>query len=153
MSEAPIFTVEPTVAANPDGDTPLVAIVSFETDRPVTASYDISDGVREWTVAPKMAPVSGALRADSHFEPVVIATAQHRQMLDQVFAWFGITPDHDLDRHDREHFLLLEQFDLLQHPHQGLSLERFETMQPTLEDVFLELTGRSMDAADKEVAS
>ncbi len=33
------------------------------------------------------------------------------------------------------------------------SFERFETVHPTLEDVFLELTGRSMGTADEEAAS
>lgn len=46
----------------------------------------------------KMAPVVRALRERSaEFETVVIATAQHRQMLDQVLSIFQITPDVDLD--------------------------------------------------------
>ncbi len=46
----------------------------------------------------KLAPVVRALRALSQeFRCVVVATAQHREMLDQVLAVFGITPDHDLD--------------------------------------------------------
>ncbi len=46
----------------------------------------------------KMAPVVRALRAfPGEFRCVVTATAQHRQMLDQVLALFGIVPDHDLD--------------------------------------------------------
>lgn len=46
----------------------------------------------------KLAPVIFELqkRADE-FEPVVIATSQHRQMLDQVLDVFGIRPDIDLD--------------------------------------------------------
>lgn len=46
----------------------------------------------------KMAPVVHALRnrADC-FETLVVATAQHRQMLDQVLSIFGIHPDVDLD--------------------------------------------------------
>jgi UDP-N-acetylglucosamine 2-epimerase (non-hydrolysing) len=47
--------------------------------------------------AVKMAPVIDALAADSAFESRVLATAQHRQMLDQVLAVFGIVPDRDLD--------------------------------------------------------
>ena len=35
----------------------------------------------------------------------------------------------------------------------SFSFERFETLQPTLEDVFLELTGRSMETADQEGTS
>ncbi|HSK26496.1 MAG TPA: UDP-N-acetylglucosamine 2-epimerase (non-hydrolyzing) [Jiangellales bacterium] len=45
----------------------------------------------------KMAPVVRALAASPHHEPVVVVTAQHREMLDQVLDLFGITPDHDLD--------------------------------------------------------
>jgi UDP-N-acetylglucosamine 2-epimerase (non-hydrolysing) len=45
----------------------------------------------------KMAPVIRALAADSAFESRVLATAQHRQMLDQVLEVFGIRPDRDLD--------------------------------------------------------
>ena len=45
----------------------------------------------------KMAPVIRALQADPDFDCRVLATAQHRQMLDQVLEVFGITPDIDLD--------------------------------------------------------
>lgn len=46
----------------------------------------------------KMAPVVRALRAHpAEFTPVVVATAQHREMLDQVLTWFDIVPDFDLD--------------------------------------------------------
>ena len=45
----------------------------------------------------KMAPVIQALAGDPAFESRVLATAQHRQMLDQVLALFGIVPDLDLD--------------------------------------------------------
>ncbi|MBB1492197.1 UDP-N-acetylglucosamine 2-epimerase (non-hydrolyzing) [Paracoccus sp. MC1854] len=45
----------------------------------------------------KMAPVIRALQADPSFECRVLATAQHRQMLDQVLDLFEITPDIDLD--------------------------------------------------------
>jgi UDP-N-acetylglucosamine 2-epimerase (non-hydrolysing) len=45
----------------------------------------------------KMAPVILALRRDPAFRCRVIATAQHREMLDQVLALFGIVPDIDLD--------------------------------------------------------
>ncbi len=45
----------------------------------------------------KMAPVVQALRAHpGEFTCVVVATAQHREMLDQVLTLFGITPDYDL---------------------------------------------------------
>jgi len=45
----------------------------------------------------KMAPVVRALEESPHHEPVVVVTAQHREMLDQVLDLFGITPDRDLD--------------------------------------------------------
>ncbi|KUK82038.1 MAG: UDP-N-acetylglucosamine 2-epimerase [Mesotoga prima] len=46
--------------------------------------------------AVKMAPVYLALK-NSSLRPVVIATAQHREMLDQVLSLFGIEPDFDLN--------------------------------------------------------
>ena len=47
--------------------------------------------------AVKMAPVIDALRADGSFRVVLLATAQHREMLDEVLRVFGIKPDHDLN--------------------------------------------------------
>ncbi len=45
----------------------------------------------------KMAPVVRALRRrPAAFEVVVCATAQHRELLDQVQRLFGLVPDHDL---------------------------------------------------------
>ncbi len=45
----------------------------------------------------KMAPVILALRRDPAFRCTVLATAQHREMMDQVLSLFGIVPDIDLD--------------------------------------------------------
>jgi len=45
----------------------------------------------------KMAPLIRRLEADRRFEARVCATAQHRQMLDQVLSLFEIEPDYDLD--------------------------------------------------------
>lgn len=45
----------------------------------------------------KMAPVILALKAQPWANVSVLATAQHREMLDQVLAFFGIRPDHDLN--------------------------------------------------------
>ncbi|MFF5206195.1 non-hydrolyzing UDP-N-acetylglucosamine 2-epimerase [Streptosporangium sp. NPDC000396] len=45
----------------------------------------------------KVAPLIIALANSALFEPVVVVTAQHRQLLDQVNEVFGITPDFDLD--------------------------------------------------------
>ncbi|MGY5780133.1 non-hydrolyzing UDP-N-acetylglucosamine 2-epimerase [Rhizobium sp. LEGMi135b] len=45
----------------------------------------------------KMAPVILALRQEAWSDVKVLATAQHRQMLDQVLEFFDIKPDIDLD--------------------------------------------------------
>lgn len=46
----------------------------------------------------KMAPVVRRLREASNvFECVVVATAQHRDLLDQVLQIFDVVPDHDLN--------------------------------------------------------
>ncbi|MFZ5996799.1 MAG: non-hydrolyzing UDP-N-acetylglucosamine 2-epimerase [Nitrospirota bacterium] len=45
----------------------------------------------------KLAPVISALNEDSTFTTVVLATAQHRNMLDQVLSLFRISPDYDLN--------------------------------------------------------
>lgn len=45
----------------------------------------------------KMAPLIHALESSPHTEPVVVVTGQHREMLDQVNALFGIEPAIDLN--------------------------------------------------------
>jgi UDP-N-acetylglucosamine 2-epimerase (non-hydrolysing) len=45
----------------------------------------------------KLAPVVHALRASAKLEPIVVLTAQHREMLDQMLRWFDVQPDHDLN--------------------------------------------------------
>jgi UDP-N-acetylglucosamine 2-epimerase (non-hydrolysing) len=45
----------------------------------------------------KVAPVLAALEESPDFEPVVVVTGQHREMLAQVLDLFGIVPHHDLD--------------------------------------------------------
>lgn len=45
----------------------------------------------------KMAPVIITLKTQPWADVKVLATAQHRQMLDQVFSIFDIKPDYDLD--------------------------------------------------------
>lgn len=47
--------------------------------------------------AVKMAPVVRALRECDDIECVVVVTAQHREMLDQVLGIFDIVPHYDLD--------------------------------------------------------
>ena len=44
----------------------------------------------------KLAPVLVALEQSPVFEPVVVVTGQHREMLAQVLELFSIVPDHDL---------------------------------------------------------
>ncbi|MCD2138123.1 non-hydrolyzing UDP-N-acetylglucosamine 2-epimerase [Salinicoccus halitifaciens] len=45
----------------------------------------------------KMAPLVLALKEDPELDPVVVVTAQHREMLDQVLEAFKIEPDYDLN--------------------------------------------------------
>ena len=45
----------------------------------------------------KVAPVIHALENSATLKPVVVSTGQHREMLEQVNALFGITPDIELD--------------------------------------------------------
>ena len=45
----------------------------------------------------KMAPVIKELKKVDDIETVVVVTAQHREMLDQVLQLFAIEPDYDLD--------------------------------------------------------
>ncbi|HWS23162.1 MAG TPA: UDP-N-acetylglucosamine 2-epimerase (non-hydrolyzing) [Anaerolineales bacterium] len=47
--------------------------------------------------AVKMAPIIKAMESDSAFECTTCATAQHRELLDQVLNLFQIKPDIDLD--------------------------------------------------------
>jgi UDP-N-acetylglucosamine 2-epimerase (non-hydrolysing) len=44
----------------------------------------------------KMAPLAVALAAEPWCEAIVCATAQHREMLDQVLSFFGVVADEDL---------------------------------------------------------
>lgn len=45
----------------------------------------------------KLAPVYFELLKSPDIQPILLATAQHRQMLDQSLRVFGLTPDFDLD--------------------------------------------------------
>ena len=45
----------------------------------------------------KVAPVIKALQSDAKLRPIVVVTAQHREMLDQVNEVFDIVPDVDLN--------------------------------------------------------
>ncbi|MEP1229391.1 MAG: UDP-N-acetylglucosamine 2-epimerase (non-hydrolyzing), partial [Litorimonas sp.] len=44
----------------------------------------------------KMAPVYKACLQDPDVTPILVSTGQHKEMLDQVFDWFGLKPDEDL---------------------------------------------------------
>src|SRR5687768_15322098 len=44
----------------------------------------------------KMAPVVAALERASEFEPLVINTGQHRELIEQVISLFGIRINRDL---------------------------------------------------------
>ncbi len=73
--------------------------------------------------AVKMAPVILRLRETPGVESVVCVTAQHREMLDQVFSLFGILPEIDLN---------------LMRPGQtlaGISAAIFTHLDPVLNDV------------------
>jgi UDP-N-acetylglucosamine 2-epimerase (non-hydrolysing) len=72
--------------------------------------------------AVKMAPVVKLLKETAGIESCVCATAQHRQMLDQVLELFNITPDYDLD-------LMRENQSLSQ-----LSASIFTNLEPVLVD-------------------
>lgn len=45
----------------------------------------------------KMVPVVQALNKEKTISNIVVNTAQHREMLDQVLELFGVVPDYDLD--------------------------------------------------------
>src|ERR1700684_2740854 len=45
----------------------------------------------------KMAPLVLEFKESAGLEPIVVVTAQHRAMLDQLLGQFGITPEFDLD--------------------------------------------------------
>src|SRR5437867_9732488 len=44
----------------------------------------------------KLAPVIHALARSARLRPSVCVTGQHREMLDQMLAFFDVHPDHDL---------------------------------------------------------
>lgn len=62
----------------------------------MTAPYRVTIVIGTRPEAIKLAPVILALRPDAAFACRVCATAQHREMLDQVLPVFGLAPDEDL---------------------------------------------------------
>ena len=74
----------------------MVNAASAHAQRPGRKRIAVVMGTRPEAI--KMAPVVHALRQHpERFETIVVATAQHRQMLDQVMSIFHIRPDVDLD--------------------------------------------------------
>ncbi len=69
----------------------------------VTVSLEPSKPIRLLSIfgtrpeATKMAPVVRLLSADDRFQHVLVVTAQHREMLDQVMELFQLKADFDLD--------------------------------------------------------
>lgn len=55
----------------------------------------ISIGTRPEAI--KMAPIINAMKKDKRFSCKVCSTGQHKEMLAQVFNWFDIKPDYELD--------------------------------------------------------
>jgi UDP-N-acetylglucosamine 2-epimerase (non-hydrolysing) len=45
----------------------------------------------------KLAPLARALANDSRFEPILVSTGQHREMLWPILEWFNLKPHHTLD--------------------------------------------------------
>lgn len=70
-----------------------------------------------------MAPVYLAMKAKRQIEVTLVATSQHREMLDQAFSVFGITPDIDLD--------LMQQGQSLS----GISARVIQAVQQTLAEL------------------
>lgn len=78
----------------------------------------------------KMAPLVLELKKHpQHIQTIVAVTAQHRQMLDQVLALFGIVPDYDLDIMSHGQTL----FDITSRALTGLG----EIMEQTVPDLVL----------------
>lgn len=78
----------------------------------------------------KMAPLVLELnKHPQHIQTIVAVTAQHRQMLDQVLALFGIVPDYDLDIMSHGQTL----FDITSRALTGLG----EIMEQTVPDLVL----------------
>jgi len=67
-------------------------VTAHRRDRPLVM---LAFGTRPEAI--KMAPLVRALRESDRYQPYILVTAQHREMLDQVLSLFGIVPDKDLD--------------------------------------------------------
>ncbi|EMF0110804.1 UDP-N-acetylglucosamine 2-epimerase (non-hydrolyzing) [Enterococcus hirae] len=54
----------------------------------------------------KMAPLIKKMENDDRFSSIVVVTAQHREMLDQVLQFFNISPDYDLNLMEKNQTLV-----------------------------------------------
>ncbi len=72
----------------------------------------------------KFAPLILLLKEQSWVHLITCVTAQHRQMLDQVLAWFGIVPDYDLNLMQPEQSLPQFSSRVLQEVDRVISLEK-----------------------------
>jgi UDP-N-acetylglucosamine 2-epimerase len=70
-------------------------LTAFDSRATGRAKVMITFGTRPEAI--KMAPLVHAVASHPLLDPVVVVTAQHRQMLDQVLDIFDISPDVDLD--------------------------------------------------------
>jgi len=75
----------------------------------------------------KMAPVAIALESSGNFTPYIIASAQHRELMDQVINLFGLKADIDLD-------LMKEDQDLFY-----ITTELMKEMKMILEKEYIDL--------------
>jgi UDP-N-acetylglucosamine 2-epimerase (non-hydrolysing) len=74
--------------------------------------------------AVKMAPVIMALQTSSWARVVILATAQHRDLLDQAMGFFGLQPHIDLDLMSPDQSLADLTAKLLERAHRVLQAER-----------------------------
>ncbi len=72
----------------------------------------------------KLAPVIHAIQRNKKFELIVVATAQHREMLDQTLAVFGIKPQIDLDLMEEDQNLINLSEKILQFMQEIFNRER-----------------------------
>ena len=86
----------------------------------------------------KLAPVINYFKRDNtKFDTMVLVTAQHREMLDQVLEAFNITPDFDLDLMSKNQSLEILTGKILNHVSKKSSL--YETVIVSANDSLVEL--------------
>lgn len=76
----------------------------------------------------KLAPLVVALQNDARFEPIIVNTGQHREMLTPILEWFGITPHHTLSVMEPGQPLARLSAKLLEGLHGIMEAERPETV-------------------------